>query len=329
MTMTMTMIATRSEFNHIVAFEVSKAELVVHKKLPEDEQCTIVNTATTVRRLLMAELKRLRRNPQARPLVVCEATGGYERHVLEACLDLGFACHRAHGSRVRFFAHYPGIGAKTDGIDARLLAAYGLRSDKLRLYAPPSAEEQALKVLKARRDEIQAMIIAESSRLEHATNVVVLRSLRLHLAALRRAFAGLEADIAALLRSFPPLMQKAQLMRSLKGIGPVTAATLIAYKPELGTLTKGEAARLAGLAPMNRDSGKLSAPRHVVAGRGSLYMAAVVAMRRNPLMRDFAARLRARGKPFKVVVTAVMRKLLVTLNAILRTGKPWRAAHVA
>lgn len=328
----MTMIATRIEFNHIVAFEVSKAELVVHK-LPEDEQCTIVNAAKPVRRLLTTELKQLRGKPQARLLVVCEATGGYERHVLEACLDLGIACHRAHGSRVRYFAHYLGIGAKTDGIDARLLAAYGLRSDKLRLYAPPSAEEQALKDLKARRDEIQAMIIAESNRLEHATNVVVLRSLKLHLAALRRAFAGLEADIAALLRSCPPLMQKAQLMRSLKGIGPVTAATLIAYMPELGTLTKGEAARLAGLAPMNRDSGKLSAPRHVVAGRGSvrrcLYMAAVVAMRRNPLMRDFAARLRARGKPFKVVVTAVMRKLLVTLNAILRTGKPWRAAHVA
>jgi transposase len=328
----MTMIATRSEFNHVVAFEVSKAELVVHK-LPEDEQCAIANAGKPVRRLLAGELKRLTRHPQARLLVVCEATGGYERHVLNACFALGIACHRAHGSRVRFFAHYLGIGAKTDGIDARLLAAYGLRSPKLRLYAPPSAEEQALKDLKARRDEIQAMIIAESNRLEHATNAIVLRSLKLHLAALQRAFDALEAEIAALLRSCPPLAQKAQLMRSLKGIGPVTAATLVAYMPELGTLTKGEAARLAGLAPMNRDSGKLTAPRHVEAGRSSvrrcLYMAAVVAMRCNPLIRDFATRLKARGKPYKVVATAVMRKLIVTLNAILRSGQPWRAAHAA
>ena len=326
----MSMIATQAEFNHVVAFEVSKAELVVHR-LPADAQCSIANTAKATRRLLAAELKTIGKQPNARLLVVCEATGGYERHVLEACVALGIACHRAHGSRVRFFARYLGISAKTDGIDARLLADYGRRSHDLRLYAPPTPEEQALKDLKSRRDDIQAMMIAEGNRLEHARHASVLRSLKQHLAALKKAFDGLEKEIATLVKSCPAFARKAGLMRSVKGVGPVTAATLLAYMPELGTLSKGEAARLAGLAPMNRDSGKLSAPRHVEAGRAAvrrtLYMAALVAMDDNPPIRSFAKQLKARGKPFKVVITAVMRKLIVILNAILHSGEPCRSAH--
>ena len=326
----MSMIATQPEFNHVVAFEVSKAELVVHR-LPADAPSAIANTAKAARRLLAADLKTIRKQPNARLLVVCEATGGYERHVLEACMLLGIACHRAHGSRVRHFARYLGIGAKTDGIDARLLATYGLRSADLRLYAPPSPEEQSLKDLKARRDDIQAMMIAEGNRLEHARHASVLRSLKQHLTSLKKAFDNLEKEIARLVRSCPALARKATLMRSVKGIGPVTATTLLAHMPELGTLSKGEAARIAGLAPMNRDSGKLSAPRHVEAGRAAvrrtLYMAALVAMSDNAAIRSFAGQLRARGKPFKVVITAVMRKLIVILNAILRSGEPCRSAH--
>jgi len=328
----MSMIATQAEFNHVVAFEVSKAELVVHR-LPADAQSTIANTAKAARRLLMAEQKSIAKQANGRLLVVCEATGGYERHVLEACIALGIACHRAHGSRVRFFAKYLGISAKTDGIDARLLADYGRRSHDLRLYAPPTPDEVALKDLKGRRDDIQAMMIAEGNRLEHARHASVLRSLKQHLATLKKAFDSLEKEIACLVKSCPALAHKASLMRSVKGVGPVTAATLLAYMPELGSLSKGEAARLAGLAPMNRDSGKLSAPRHVEAGRAAvrrtLYMAALVATSDNPVIRAFAGQLKARGKPFKVVIIAVMRKLIVILNAILRSGEPWREAHAA
>lgn len=328
----MTMIATHGEFNHVVAFEVSKAELVVHS-LPADTQCVIANTAKAADRLLTSVLKALGKKPDARLLIVCEATGGYERHVLEACVRLGIVCHRAHGSRVRFFARYLGISAKTDGIDARMLALYGLRSERLRLYAPLTVEEQALKDLKARRDEIQAMMIAEGNRLEHARHASVVRSLKQHLAALKKAFDGLEKEIARLLAACPAFARRAGLMRSVNGVGPATAATLLAYMPELGTLSKGEAARLAGLAPINRDSGKLSAPRHVEAGRGAvrrtLYMAALVAMQCNKVLRTFAEQLKASGKPFKVVITAVMRKLIVILNAIIRSGEPWRAAQAA
>ena len=187
----MKMIATRAEFNHVVAFEVSKQQLVV-QRLPADEQETIANSAQAVRRLLRAEMKRVAKVEGAALLVICEATGGNERHVLEVAIELGLACHCAHGSRVRFFAKYLGFDAKTDGIDARMIASYGLRSERLRLYAPPSPEEQALKDLKARRDEIQAMMIAEGNRLEHARHATVVKSLKQHLAALTSAYGQSE-----------------------------------------------------------------------------------------------------------------------------------------
>jgi transposase len=328
----MTMSPTQGPFKHVVAFEVSKTSLVVHR-LPCDEQCTIANAQHAIRRLLRAEVKRNAKAKLGSLLIVVEATGGYERHVLDAAIDLGLACHRAHGSRVRFFARYLGLIAKTDRIDARVLAAYGLKTERLRLFEPLKPEEEALKELQARRDEIQQMLIAENNRLEHARLASVVRSIKTHIAGLRKALDALEAEIAALIHADASLARKAALMRSVIGVGPVTSATLLANMPELGSLSKGEAARLAGLAPINRDSGKLSAPRHIQAGRSAvrrcLYMAALVALRRNPVLEAFASGLRARGKPFKVVITAVMRKLIVTLNAILRDGEPWKHAKPA
>jgi transposase len=327
----MMMSPTQNEFNHVVAFEVSKDHLVVHT-LPGDRQVRLPNTPTAVRRLLKAELKRNVSERLGALLVVCEATGRYERHVLAACVELGLKVHRAHGARVRFFAKYLGL-AKTDPIDAGVLARYGARTPRLRLYEPPSPEEAALKELKARRDQIQAMLIAETNRLEHAAHPRVRKSLKAQIAGLRKAFAALDAEIATLVRTHEAFARKARLMRSVKGVGPVTVATVLADMPELGRLSKGEAARLAGLAPINQDSGKTSGRRHIEAGRAGvrrcLYMAALVAMQCNPIIQRFAAGLSARGKSFSVVITAVMRKLIVILNAILRTGEPWRGAQTA
>ncbi len=323
-----TMIATHSRFNRVVAFEVSKDKLVVHL-LPSDRRRTIANKPSAIERLLRREAG----EGDDELLVLCEATGGYERHVLAAAAKLELACHRAHGSRVRSFANYLGLAAKTDRIDARMLALYGLKTDRLRLYQPPAVEQLALRALKARRDEIQQMLIAETNRLEHADHAIVAKSLKAHIRSLRAALAKLEAEIAALLHATSWLARKAKLMQSVIGIGPITAATLLAYLPELGNLTKGEAARLAGLAPIARDSGKASAPRHIEHGhaavRRTLYMAAGIAIRFNPQLAAFALRLRARGKPFKVIVTAVMRKLVVILNAILRDDQPWKHAKTA
>ena len=324
---------THIAYNHVVAFEVAKETLVIHV-LPGDGQHSIANKPKAIRKLLMREM---RRNALAADLgsllVICEATGGYENHVLEICVDLGLAVHKAHGSRVRYFARYLGLIAKTDPIDARMLALYGLKTPGLRLYVPPTPELMALKDLKTRRDQVQQMLIAETNRLEHARHASVTRNLKVHIASLRKALAALEAEIAAHLKANATLARRARLMRSVKGVGPVTAATLLAYMPELGTFRKGEVACLAGLAPINNDSGKSHAPRHITAGRSTirtaLYMAALVALQHNPVMRRFATSLRASGKPFKVVITAVMRKLIVTLNAILRSGEPWRHAQHA
>jgi transposase len=328
----MMMIATRGEFNHVVAFEVSKATLVVRVR-PDEEEWSIAHRPQAVRRLLRAQMKRNAKAAAGPLLVVCEATGGYEGQVLAAAVEFGLACHRAHGSRVRAFAGWRGQLAKTDALDARLIADYALSCETLRLYRPPSAEERALKELKGRRDDVQTMLIAETNRLEHAAHASVVKSLKAHIRGLQTALAALETEIAELVRTCAPFARKARLMRSVIGVGPVTATTLLADLPELGSLTKGEAARLAGLAPINRDSGQTSGRRRVAPGRRAirrtLYMAAVSAMQHNPILRAFANQLTRRGKTFNVVVTAVMRKLIVILNAILRTGEPWRGAQTA
>jgi transposase len=304
---------------------------VVHE-LPSNVQCSIANEPKAVRRLLRAKIKEHHSHLDTL-LIVCEATGGYERHVLEACGALGLACHKAHGARVRHFAKYLGLIAKTDPIDAYVLALYGLKTEGLRLYQPPSAEELALKELQARRNDLVIMLNAEGNRLEHARQASVIRSLKAHIASLRKALKALEAEIATLVRGNEAFTRKVRLMRSLKGVGPVTAVTVLTGMPELGTLTKGEAACLGGLAPINRDSGKSSGPRHIEAGRADvrrcLYMAAQVALQCNPVIKAYAASLKARGKPFKVVITAVMRKMLLILNGILRTGEPWKHAKPA
>lgn len=311
-------------FNRVLAFEVAKDTLVVHA-LPTDRQIMIANRPALVRRLLRAAM----RESDEPLLVACEASGGYERHVLEAACAFDIACHRAHGARVRHFAKYLGVAAKTDAIDARMIAVYALSTLDLRLYRPPTAEQAEIRALKTRRDEVQRTMLAEANRLERIVQTRVRASLKAHIRFLKRELDALEEDIAAAIAAAPALAEQARLMQSVAGVGPATTAALIAYFPELGTLAKTRAARLAGLAPIARDSGKSSAARHVEPGRAALrralYMAAVVAIRHNPRLRDFAVRLKAKGKPFKVVVTAVMRKLVVILNAVLQQRQPAHA----
>ncbi|MFY9641114.1 MAG: IS110 family transposase [Rhodomicrobium sp.] len=328
----MTMNPAHNAFNHIVAFDVGKESLAVCI-LPGDERHSIANKPKAIRKLLMAQMRRNANLSLGPLLVVCEATGGYERPLLEICIELGLPAHKAHGSRVRHFAKYLGLIAKTDPIDARALALYGLQTEGLRLYVPLTPELAALAALKARRDQIQAMLLAETSRLEHVRHPSVSRSLKEHIASLRKSLAALEAQIAAHIQASGTLARKAALMRSLKSIGPGTAAALLAYMPELGTFSRGQAASMAGLAPFDDKSGKSSLPSHIEAGRAivrkALYMAALTAIRHNRIMKSFAERLRRNGKCAKAAITAVMRKLIVTLNAMLRSGEPWKHAQTA
>ena len=328
----MTMSPAQKTFNHVVAFDVGKESLAVHI-LPGDERATIANKPKAIRKLLIKQMHRNAGLNAGPLLVVCEATGGYERQLLEICVELKLAAHKAHGSRVRHYANYRGLIAKNDPLDARVLALYGKQTEDLRLYAPHTPEQEALIELRARRDQIQTMLHAEGNRLEHVRYESVIRNLKSHIAALRKTLAAIEAEIAAYIQASAGLARKAELMRTLKSIGPGTATVLLAYMPELGTFGRPTAAALAGLAPIDNDSGKKHLPRHIEAGRAAvrkaLYMAALTAIRHNPVMKAFAAKLRQRGKPAKVVIAAVMRKLIVTLNAIVRSGEPWRHAQTA
>ena len=218
-------------------------------------------------------------------------------------MELGIAAHKAHGSRVRCFARYLGLIAKTDPIDARVLALYGLKTPDLHLYVQPAPEVLELRDLKTRRDQVQEMLFAEKNRLEHARHASVSRSLSAHVASLRQALAALEAEIAALVKASETLDRKARLMQTLKGVGPATVAALLAYLPELGALSRSAIACLAGLAPFDDESGQFKGPRHIEAGRAAvrktLYMAALVAIRHNPVMRLFAERLPATASQAK------------------------------
>lgn len=322
----MIMNPTPTCFNHIVAFEVCKIELVVHT-LPADRQQRIDNKAATVRRLLKAEQRANARLGLGPILVVCEATGGYERHVIEAAQQLGLAIHRAHGSRTRLFARFNGRLAKTDAIDARLIARYGLTPD-LPLYTPPSPQQAALRQLRQRRDEIGQMLRMELNRTEHASLKRLKASLARHKAWLEDELKAIEDEMAELINNSPELASKATLMQSVKGVGPLTAAAILAYLPEIGTISKQTVAAIAGLAPVANDSGQHSGKRHIAGGRAtlrtSLYMAALVARHRNPAIRAFAENLKARGKPNKLILTAVMRKLIVIINAVIASGQPAR-----
>jgi len=322
----MIMPPTPTCFNHIVAFEVSKAELVVHT-LQADCQQRIDNKAAAVRRLLKAEQRANARLGLGPMLIVCEATGGYERHVLEAAHLLGLATHRAHGSRTRLFARFNGKLAKTDAIDARLIARYGL-TPALPLYTPPSPQQAALRQLRQRREEIGQMLRMEINRTEHASLKRLKASLARHKAWLEDELKAIQAEIAQLIDNSPELASKATLMQSVKGVGPLTAAAILAYLPEVGTISKQTAAAIAGLAPVANDSGQHSGKRHIAGGRAnlraSLYMAALVARHRNPAIRAFANNLKARGKPNKLILTAVMRKLIVIINAVVASGEPAR-----
>lgn len=325
-----TMPPAPSGFNHVVAFEVAKDTLQVCS-LPGRRQCAVANTPAQLRRLLQREMKRNQSQGLGPMLVICEATGGYERHVLEAATALAIACHRAHGSAVRNYAGYRGRSAKTDAIDVDLLADFGRQTEDLRLYQPPRPEQQALRRLQGRRSELQDMLHAEKARLEHAG--AERASLQRIIKALHTELQRIERQIDRLIEADDSFRHNAQLMQTVTGIGPVTAAVMLAYMPELGQLKRPTITALAGLAPFNRDTGKHSGPRHIQGGRrpvqNCLYMAAKTAIRYNQPLKDYANRLTAAGKPYKVVLTAVMRKLIVILNAIVRDQKPWKHAQSA
>lgn len=252
--------------------------------------------------------------------IICEATGGYEKSMIEALIDAGFEVCRVNPRRVRYFALCLGRIAKTDPIDASMLAEYG-RMAHPRIIERPQPVNERLRALFDRRQQLVEQRIAESNRLQTADDI--LRPLvQKMIVFIEKQIATLEQLINKHIDSDLILKTKIDRMEQVKGVGRVTSTVLLAHLPELGSLDRGQAAALAGVAPFNRDSGPVQAKRSIAGGRCQvrkiLYMAATSAAKHNRILSAFYNQLIARGKKPKVAIVAVMRKLIVLLNHILK-----------
>ncbi len=302
-----------------VGIDVAKAELVMAIR-PSGEHWTLANDGPGIQALVQ------RVRGHAPTLIVLEATGGYERAVVAALAAAQLPLVVANPRQVRDFARATGQLAKTDRIDADILALF---ADRVRPVprALPDAAARALDALLTRRRQVLEMLIAERNRLEHAVPAVR-RGLTQHIRWLERQLHDVDRDLDATIQTSPVWRAKDDLLRSAPGVGPILSRTLIGERPELGTLPRKQIAALVGVAPLARDSGTLKHKRLVWGGRApvraALFMAALVGTRCNPVLREFYRRLLAAGKPKKVALTACMRKLLTILNAMLRTNTTWR-----
>ena len=253
--------------------------------------------------------------------VICEATGGWERPVVAALHAAGQALSVVNPRQVRDFARGRGRRAKTDRIDAQMLAEFGAANRPAPTPAPSAAQAE-LAAWVTRREQLQAMLCAERTRQIPGLPKPVAKDLAASITRLEKQLAKVTAHLAATLAATPELAAKSARLCTIQGVGPGTTATLLGHLPELGTLTARTIAALAGLAPFNDDSGPRKGQRHIAGGRtsvrGALYMAAFNAIRYNPILKPFYERLRAAGKPFKVALIATARKLLTTLNTLLQ-----------
>jgi transposase len=259
-------------------------------------------------------------------LIVVEATGGLERHLVAELIDAGQLVSVVNPRQVREFARAWGRLAKTDRIDAQTLSMYAEKVQPRPTRKRPE-NEQELDSLVTRRRQLVGLRSMERTRQQQAYGKAAGHSIAKLLKVLDRQIAEIEQAIAKLIESDEDFRDKCALLQSVPGVGPGASATLIAELPELGRLNRQQIACLAGVAPFNHDSGQFRGQRHIRGGRGAvrkaLYMAALAARRFNPRLRSFAERLAKAGKPFKVVMTACMRKLLTILNTMLHNATPW------
>jgi transposase len=305
-----------------VGIDVSKDRLDVHVR-PIGESFSVASDEAGLA-MLLARLQAWKP-----ALIVLEATGGYEATVAAALTHAGLPVAVVNPRQIRDFARATGQLAKTDRLDARVIAHFG---DAVQPPVRPLASEQAqaLAELVTRRRQLVEMLTAELNRQHQVRQRVVQKRLHGHVSWLRRAIAELEDDITRFIRSSPIWREKENVLTSAPGIGDVTAQALIAELPELGQLSRRRIAALVGLAPFTRESGRWKGRRMIRGGRApvrrALYMATVVALRYNPPIGALYRRLVQAGRPKKLALVAAMRKLLTVLNAMLRDGRPWQTA---
>ena len=305
-----------------VGIDVSKDRLDVHL-LPSAEAFAVARDGEGLERLVAALRAR------APTLIVLEATGGFEVTVAAALAGAGLPLAVVNPRQIRAFARALGRLAKTDALDAEVIALF---AERVRPEPRPVAAEdaRALAELVARRRQVVEMIGMETNRRRQAHSPKVRRMIDATLKALEAQLAELDRDLDDTVRGCPAWYAKEDLLTSVPGVGPITARTLIADLPELGALDRRRLAALVGIAPINRDSGLMRGHRAIAGGRTAvrnvLYMATLTAIRWNPVLKLHYQQLVARGRPKKVAIVACMRRLLTVLNAILRTDSPWQSA---
>jgi transposase len=307
-----------------VGIDVAKAELVV-TILPSEERFIVGNDERGVRTLV----ERLRSiGPQ---LIVAEATGGYELLSVAALAAAALPIIVVNPRQVRDFAKATGQLAKTDRIDADILARF---ADVVRptIRAIPDDAAQELDALLARRRQLREMLQAERNRAGQVFGKgkrAVKKSLKAHITFLERELRMTDTDLGDMVKTSPAWRERDELLQSVPGVGPVLSRTLLADLPELGRMSRRAIAKLVGVAPLSRDSGTMRGRRFVQGGRAPvravLYMAALVATKRNAVIRQFYQRLVDAGKPKKLALVACMRKLLTILNTMVRTNTQWNA----
>lgn len=307
-----------SEHAPFVGIDVAKAHLAVASR-QTNHTWQVPNTPSG-HQALVATLTGL-----APALVVLEASGGYEAAVASVLYEAGLPVVVVNPRRVRAFAQAQGRHAKTDPIDATVLADFG-RAVQPPVRPLPPQQAQHLSELTRRRRQLIQMITAEQHRLDQASPLMA-QTIRRHITWLQKQLKTLDAALAELIRTSPLWCDQAALIASVPGVGPTTTAMLLAELPELGRLSAKQIAALVGVAPFNRDSGQKQGQRAIYGGRApvrtTLYMATLAATRHNPVIQAFYTRLLAAGKPKKVALTACMRKLIIILNAIVRDQQPW------
>jgi transposase len=302
-----------------VGIDVSKNSLDVHL-LPSGKSRRFANSRSGIRSL-SSFLRKF--NPQ---LVALEASGGCEQLLLACLVPTGLRMTLINPRRVRKHAESTGKLAKTDSIDAAVIADYALKNhERLRLYV--LRKEQPVKRLVTRRRQLVEMRTGEKNRLKQASDAEIRKSIRATIAFLDRQVAQVEIEIEAAIEADPVMKQRKEILTSVPSVGDVTANTLIAELPEMGEANRREVAALAGVAPYDQTSGTHQGKKSISAGRrpvrSALHMAVVSAIRRNPVIRAFYLKLIAKGKPYKVAVTACVRKLLSILNTMVYKNQTW------
>lgn len=307
--------------NLFVGIDVAKDSLDACV-LPEGRRGTTTNDRQGFRELLGLL------PPAGQCLVVVEATGGYQRALVAELIAAGHQVAVVNPRQVRDFARGLNLLAKTDRLDAQVIARFGQQVQPRPAQKIPEKQDR-LEQLVVRRRQLIELRTAEKCRLEMASTKVVIKSVRSMIEQLDKFIRQIEKELSELIESDDQLQCRAAALQTAPGVGAVTAVTLVAELPELGRLNRQEISALVGVAPFNRDSGKFHGRRAIWGGRATvrsvLYMATLTARRCNPVIRAFGERLAAAGKPFKVVMVACMRKLLVILNTIIKNNSVWNS----